>query len=122
MKKSIKNKVYALALQIPEGSVATYAQIAELIDSSASAIGRIVKRNPHPELIPTHRIVLSDFYVGKMKDGRMSQEAYERRDRLESELELTEGGMVIEKEEAIYDDFDLVDLKAQFKEFREIYL
>ena len=52
-------KVYEVVKQIPKGKVATYGQIACAIGSPRAArqVGWALHVNPHPGLIPCHRVV-----------------------------------------------------------------
>ena len=55
-------KVWQALLDIPEGKVATYRQVAEKICSAraARATGAAIGRNPIALLIPCHRVLASD--------------------------------------------------------------
>ena len=54
--------VYNLTSQIPEGKVSTYGTIAKGLGrpNSSRAVGRILGANPHPIVVPCHRVVSSD--------------------------------------------------------------
>lgn len=43
--------------KIPYGETKTYGDIAEILDSSAIAVGQACGRNPIPLIVPCHRIV-----------------------------------------------------------------
>jgi methylated-DNA-protein-cysteine methyltransferase-like protein len=62
MPESFRDKVYALAKQIPPGKVTTYGQLARLVGSpgAARAVGMCMKQNPDNKTIPCHRVVSSD--------------------------------------------------------------
>lgn len=55
-------KVYELARKIPEGKVATYAQLATLAGNAnaARAVGAAMRTNPDIPKTPCHRVVASD--------------------------------------------------------------
>lgn len=57
-----KEKIYALAKQIPQGKVATYGQLAALAGSpgASRAVGMCLSQNLTPETVPCHRIVASN--------------------------------------------------------------
>ncbi len=57
-----KEKIYALAKQIPKGKVATYGQLATLAGSpgASRAVGMCMSTNKTPETIPCHRVVASN--------------------------------------------------------------
>jgi len=54
--------VYRLTSQIPEGKVSTYGAIAKKLNRprGSRAVGRILAANPHPIVVPCHRVVSSD--------------------------------------------------------------
>ncbi len=55
-------RVYRLTSQIPEGRVSTYGEIARKLGKpkAGRAVGRILGANPHPIVVPCHRVVSSD--------------------------------------------------------------
>ncbi len=55
-------QVYNLTSQIPEGKVSTYGTIAKRLGKpkASRAVGRILGANPHPIVVPCHRVVSSD--------------------------------------------------------------
>ncbi len=59
------DKVYEAVKQIPEGSVATYGQIAEAIGNKrlSRVVGYALHVNPQPGVIPCHRVVKRDGEV-----------------------------------------------------------
>lgn len=59
-------KVYAAVAMIPEGRVATYAQVAELAGcpGAARAVGNAIHANDDPAGVPCHRVVHSDGSLG----------------------------------------------------------
>ena len=59
-------KVWSELKKIPYGEVRTYKQIAESIGSpkSSRAVANACGKNPHPSLIPCHRVVRSDGGLG----------------------------------------------------------
>ena len=58
-------KVYEAVKLIPEGSVATYGQIAEAIGNKrlSRVVGYALHVNPEPGIIPCHRVVKRDGAV-----------------------------------------------------------
>ena len=56
---SFFEKVYETVKRIPKGKVATYGQIACAIGSPRAArqVGWALHVNPHPGMIPCHRVV-----------------------------------------------------------------
>lgn len=59
------DKVYEAVKLIPEGSVATYGQIAEAIGNKrlSRVVGYALHVNPEPGVIPCHRVVKRDGEV-----------------------------------------------------------
>ncbi len=58
--------IYELVAKIPEGKVTTYAELAEAVGKPRASrlIGNILNRNPNPIVVPCHRVVKSNGYVG----------------------------------------------------------
>ncbi len=56
---SFDQRVYAMVARIPEGQLATYGQIADLIGAYGCArqVGWALRRLPLPSPIPWHRVV-----------------------------------------------------------------
>ena len=56
---SFFEEVYQVVKAIPEGKVATYGQIARLLNCphSSRAVGYALHVNPEPIVIPCHRVV-----------------------------------------------------------------
>ena len=54
-------KIYAEVCRIPEGNVATYAQIAARLGNKglARVVGNALHVNPYPGTVPCHRVVNS---------------------------------------------------------------
>ncbi|MDE6189456.1 MAG: MGMT family protein [Clostridia bacterium] len=59
---SFYDEVYSVVIKIPKGKVATYGQIARLLDSprASRAVGYALHFNPSPIVIPCHRVVNRD--------------------------------------------------------------
>lgn len=56
--------------KIPCGDIETYKSLAEKLDSRAyRAVGTALARNPFPLVIPCHRVVKSDYSIGKYGGG-----------------------------------------------------
>ncbi|MEW5896172.1 MAG: MGMT family protein [Nanoarchaeota archaeon] len=77
--------VYALCKLIPKGKVTTYKAIAEKLGcKSHRAVGRALKMNKEPQLIPCFKVVKSNGEIGgycgsgqeniKKKVGRLEAE------------------------------------------------
>lgn len=62
-------RVYDLTKKIPKGKVSTYKIIAQQLNSKAyRAVGNALNKN-NSKLIPCHRIIQSDSYVGRFNKG-----------------------------------------------------
>jgi len=61
-------------LAIPRGFVASYSDIAELLNMTPRLVGLFASRNPIPVIVPCHRVVNRDGTVGGYsawaRDGR----------------------------------------------------
>ncbi|MCD6324068.1 MAG: MGMT family protein [Desulfurococcales archaeon] len=54
----------ALLQLIPAGAVTTYCDIACLLGTSARQVGRLLRENDEPLIVPCHRVVRSDGGIG----------------------------------------------------------
>ena len=58
-------KVYEVLRQVPEGKVATYKQIADIVGTRAyRTVGNALNKNPNAPEVPCRRIVSSKGHVG----------------------------------------------------------
>ena len=59
-------RIYEAVKLIPEGSVATYGQVAEAAGSKrlSRVVGYALHANPQPGIIPCHRVVSSSKGIG----------------------------------------------------------
>ena len=63
-------KVLSLTKKIPKGKVTTYKLIAEKLGTKAyRAVGRALKENKKPIIIPCYRVVSSDGSLGGYSRG-----------------------------------------------------
>ena len=64
--KSFSQVVYDLTKQIPKGKVTTYGILANISGrpKASRAVGTILGANPHPIVVPCHRVVRSDGTLG----------------------------------------------------------
>ncbi|BDR52839.1 methylated-DNA--protein-cysteine methyltransferase [Bombiscardovia nodaiensis] len=81
---SFFEQVYELVQGIPEGSVATYGQVAALAGRPHSAryVGYALHSNPKPGIIPCHRVVFRD---GSLAPGFAFGGPERQRELLEAE-------------------------------------
>jgi methylated-DNA-[protein]-cysteine S-methyltransferase len=73
MEKQLKaSDVYDILVRIPEGKITTYGDIARALGrpGASRAIGRILNKNPHPVIVPCHRVVMSDGSIGGYAFGK----------------------------------------------------
>ena len=63
---TLSTRVYAKLLQVPEGKVTTYGDLAKAVglENGQRAIGTIMKKNPFPSIVPCHRVIKSDGKIG----------------------------------------------------------
>ncbi len=63
--KSTFERIYEAVKLIPEGSVASYGQVAEAAGNRrwARVVGYALHSNPAPGVIPCHRVVMKDGSV-----------------------------------------------------------
>lgn len=52
-----QQRLRELLLEIPAGTVLTYAELAARLGSAPRAVGQACRRNPVPVLVPCHRVV-----------------------------------------------------------------
>jgi len=63
---TLSTRVYTKLLQVPEGKVTTYGDLAKAVglENGQRTIGTIMKTNPFPGIVPCHRVVKSDGKIG----------------------------------------------------------
>jgi len=67
-----RKRVWQELLYIPAGQTVSYAQLAEILDSSPRAIGGACRENPWPLFVPCHRVVAASGiggYAGQTGGG-----------------------------------------------------
>jgi len=106
MAREFSQRVYDLALSIPEGRVTTYGTIAKAAGGGTMAsrsITSILSKAPNPKAIPWHRIV----YAGG-KIWMAPEYEKERLQRYKREgITLNEKGYIQDFEEIFYDFSEL---------------
>jgi len=70
---TLSTKVYTKLLQVPEGKVTTYGDLAKAVGlkNGQRIIGTIMKNNPFPVIVPSHRVVRSDGKIGGYTYGEI---------------------------------------------------
>lgn len=61
---SFTGEVMRAMQQIDYGTTATYATLAEILETAPIAVGSACGRNPLPVVVPCHRIIRSDGGLG----------------------------------------------------------
>ena len=79
----LSTRVYTKLLQVPEGKVTTYGDLAKAVglENGQRVIGTIMKKNPFPGIVPCHRVVKSDGKIGGFAYG----------ERIKSQMLVKEG-------------------------------
>ena len=89
-------RIYEAVKLIPEGSVATYGQVAEAAGNRrlARVVGYALHANPQPGIIPCHRVVKKDGAVsdafafgGARRQAELREEGVGFRDETHVEME-----------------------------------
>ena len=62
----IDKKIYKKLLQVPLGRITTYGELSRAIGlkNGQRVIGKLMKNNPFPVIIPCHRVVKSNREIG----------------------------------------------------------
>ena len=63
---NLEHKVYKKLLDVPKGQITTYGDLAKAVGlkNGQRIIGKIMKQNPYPVLVPCHRVVMSTGKIG----------------------------------------------------------
>ena len=63
---NLEHKVYKKLLDVPKGQITTYGDLAKAVGlkNGHRIIGKIMKKNHYPGLIPCHRVVMSTGKIG----------------------------------------------------------
>ena len=83
--RSIKaSDVYDILVQIPEGKVTTYGDIAKALGHprASRVVGRILNKNPNPIVTPCHRVIKSDGNIGGYAFGKIRKKELLKREGL----------------------------------------
>ncbi len=69
---NLEHRVYKKLLEVPRGKVTTYGELAKAVGlkNGQRTIGRIMKNNPNPVIVPCHRVVKSDGSIGGYGFGK----------------------------------------------------
>lgn len=91
-----RRSVLLATLDIPEGQVRTYKEIAEIIGNpkASRAVGTALKNNPLAPTIPCHRVIRSDGGIGNYTLNSRNSAGMKAR-RLESEGVKVKRGRIV---------------------------
>lgn len=80
-----QRRVLLETARIPGGGVTSYGNLAKMISApgAARAVGSALAGNPFPIIIPCHRVVRSDGYVGQFSGGTEVKKALLRMEGVE---------------------------------------
>ena len=72
---SIDKKIYKKLLEVPQGKITTYGDLAKAVGlkNGQRAIGNIMNKNPYPGIVPCHRVIKSDGKLGGYAYGEKSK-------------------------------------------------
>jgi methylated-DNA-[protein]-cysteine S-methyltransferase len=95
----LEEKVYKKLLEVPEGKITTYGELAKAIGlkNGQRIIGKIMNKNPYPAIVPCHRVIKSDGKIGgyawgeKVKAKMLSNEGIK-----------IKNGKILDVEKSIY--------------------
>lgn len=95
----LEEKVYKKLLEVPEGKITTYGELAKAIGlkNGQRVIGKIMNKNPYPAIVPCHRVIKSDGKIGgyawgeKVKAKMLSNEGIK-----------IKNGKILDVEKSIY--------------------
>lgn len=102
MEGSFSQRVWELALSIPEGRVTTYGTIAKAAGGGTMAsrsITGILSKAPNVKAIPFHRIVYANGKVWFSPEYEKKRRANYKREG----IEVDEKGYIVDFEEIFYD-------------------
>lgn len=73
---SLARRAYKKLLEVPEGEVTTYGDLAKAVGlkNGQRVIGRIMNANPYPVIVPCHRVIKSDGSLGGYAHGNAIKE------------------------------------------------
>ncbi len=63
-REDLAEAVYALLQILPQGTLVTYASIANVLGINARFVANILRQNPNPIIVPCHKVVKSNMSLG----------------------------------------------------------
>ena len=96
---NLDKKVYKKLLEVPEGKITTYGELAKAVGlkNGQRVVGKIMNKNPYPVIIPCHRVVKSDGKIGGYAYGEEIKS-----DMLTREGIVIKNGKILDLENKIY--------------------
>lgn len=84
--------MYKILSNIPKGEVTTYGDIAQIlkIPNGSRGIARILNKNPNPIIIPCHRVVQSNGFMGGYAHGWQKKKELLKKEG----IKITENGFI----------------------------
>ncbi len=69
---NLQQKIYKKLLQVPEGQITTYGELAKAVGlkDGQRAVGKAMNQNPYPVIVPCHRVVMSSGKLGGYAFGK----------------------------------------------------
>ncbi len=82
----LQHDVYIQLLDVPQGKVTTYKEIAKAVKcNSSQAIGQALRRNPFAPQVPCHRVIRSDMTLGGFSGSTNNDTVDKKKVLLQSE-------------------------------------
>ncbi|MEA1970716.1 MAG: MGMT family protein [Thermodesulfobacteriota bacterium] len=83
--RDFQRRVLLETMRIPRGNVTSYGNLAKMISAPGAArvVGSSLAGNPFPIIIPCHRVVRSDGYVGQFGGGTEAKKTLLRMEGVE---------------------------------------
>lgn len=96
---NIDKKIYKKLLEVPEGKITTYGELAKAVGftNGQRAVGKFMNKNPYPVIIPCHRVVKADGKIGGYAYGEEI-----KTNMLKKEGIRVKDGKILDWEKAIY--------------------
>lgn len=82
--KSFEEKVFSIVKKIPEGKFLTYKEVALFSGKPRAwrSVGSVLNGNPRPFVVPCHRVIRSDGFIGGYKYGIKKKSALLKKEGL----------------------------------------
>ena len=75
--------VYKITSKIPRGKVSTYGEIARSLNCKAyRAVGNALNKNPYAPIVPCHRVISSNGFIGGFAKGTKAKIKLLKKERI----------------------------------------